>query len=76
MKKAALLKTTNLLIALAFAVLALSSGMAKMFPDLAIPSFTIHEYAGYLFFVLAIIHIYLNWTWIRSTFFKKTGQQR
>jgi cytochrome b561 len=76
MKKPALLKITNLLIALAFAILAVSSGTAKFVPDLAMPAFKIHEYTGYLFFVLAVIHIYLNWTWIRSTFFKKTAQPK
>ena len=29
----------------------------------------IHEIAGIVFFILALLHIYLNWQWIKSQVF-------
>jgi len=31
----------------------------------------IHLFGGFLMIVIAAIHVFLNWTWIRSTYFKK-----
>lgn len=31
----------------------------------------LHKPGGFVFFALAIIHIVLNWSWIKSTYFKK-----
>jgi cytochrome b561 len=74
MKKTSLLRTVNLLIAIAFAVLALSSAAARIAPDVSETAFEIHEYTGYVFVVLTILHITLNWTWIKANFFKKTSK--
>jgi cytochrome b561 len=72
MKKVIELKTVNLLIAGAFALLAATSLLPKIAPDLAEVSFEIHEYTGYLFFFLALAHIALNWSWVKSNFLKKS----
>lgn len=72
MKKAIVLKTVNLLIAGAFALLAATSLLPKIAPDLAEASLEIHEYTGYLFFVLSLAHIALNWSWVKSNFLKKS----
>jgi high-affinity K+ transport system ATPase subunit B len=32
---------------------------------------TVHQFAGYSFFILVIIHIIFNWAWIKNNFFKK-----
>ena len=71
MKKSSMLKAVNLLIAIAFALLAATSAISKIVPDKAPVFFEIHELAGYVFFLLAIIHIALNWPWIKANFLKK-----
>jgi hypothetical protein len=73
MKKAIVLKTANLLIAGAFALLAATSLLPKIAPDMAEVSLEIHEYTGYLFFILAVAHIALNWSWVKSNFLKKSN---
>ena len=30
-----------------------------------------HEYNGYAIGIVALVHIYFNWTWIKANFFKK-----
>jgi hypothetical protein len=35
---------------------------------------TLHLIIGYVLFGIIILHIYLNWTWIKSTFFKKRSK--
>jgi hypothetical protein len=30
-----------------------------------------HVYGGYAIGIVIVIHLYLNWTWIRNTYFKK-----
>jgi len=32
---------------------------------------TVHQVMGFVFFILAILHIIFNWTWIKNNFFKK-----
>jgi cytochrome b561 len=71
MKKATMLKTANLLVAIAFAVLATTSAVSKVAPDLSEVFFEIHELTGYVFFLLVVIHIVLNWSWVKANFFKR-----
>lgn len=71
MKKYTMLKTVNLLVAITFAVLAVTSGISKIIPDLSPVLFEIHEITGYVFFLLIIMHIILNWSWVKANFFKK-----
>jgi hypothetical protein len=73
MKKSTQLKTVNALIAFAFVILAASAAIAKIVPDLSESVFEIHIYAGYAFFIFAIAHIALNWSWIKANVFKSRG---
>lgn len=31
----------------------------------------IHEFAGIMFFLTGILHLYYNWGWVRANFLKK-----
>ncbi len=31
----------------------------------------VHEYNGFLLSLLILIHLYLNWSWVKATFFRK-----
>ncbi|MCX5714011.1 MAG: hypothetical protein NT033_04205 [Candidatus Omnitrophica bacterium] len=33
--------------------------------------FEIHEYNGYLFVALVLVHLFLNWGWIRANIIKR-----
>jgi hypothetical protein len=68
MKKATLLKIVNLGIALLLVVVAGSAMAASLFHA---QTFELHQYAGYAFVLFAVFHIVLNWTWIKSNFFKR-----
>jgi len=68
MKKATLLKIVNVLMALLFVNMAVTGVFSGAIGDLVD---LVHVKAGYLFIALAALHIILNWTWIKSTFFKK-----
>jgi hypothetical protein len=35
---------------------------------------TLHLIIGYILFGIIILHLYLNWTWIKSNFFKKRSK--
>jgi hypothetical protein len=73
MKKVQLLKIVNPI--LAFIALAqFASAIALTLFGGMIPYETIrkfHGLNGFLFFAVITVHIILNWTWIRSNFFKK-----
>jgi hypothetical protein len=70
MNKAQLLKVTNLVLFISAAlqivtVLALPLNINKrMF-------FEIHKYNGFLFIALIIIHLALNWSWVKATYLKR-----
>jgi hypothetical protein len=32
---------------------------------------TIHVWGGYFLFCIIVLHIFLNWPWIKTTYFKK-----
>jgi len=67
MKKQTQLKVVNVVVALLFIVQA-GSGMAHSFiPDQV---FVIHGYTGFAFAIFVVLHLILNWTWIRSNLFK------
>jgi hypothetical protein len=38
------------------------------------PAKNVHVIGGYVLLILVGMHIFLNWTWIKSTFFKKKRQ--
>ena len=31
----------------------------------------LHEWGGYLFVAAAVVHVALNWNWVKATFFRK-----
>ncbi|MDD2752657.1 MAG: DUF4405 domain-containing protein [Candidatus Omnitrophica bacterium] len=34
----------------------------------------VHEYNGFVFVLLALTHLTLNWSWVKANFFKKLKQ--
>ncbi len=70
MMKQKILRFVNFLLFIVLLVLAISVVMYKITQGDEIWS-ELHEQFGIAFFVLIIGHIYLNWGWIKTTFFKK-----
>lgn len=69
MNKPKLLKIINPLLLLVFICLA-STGLLHNF--LPYEFFhLVHSKLGYTFVLLSVIHIYLNWNWIKNLIFKK-----
>ena len=71
MSKNEMLRYVNLPLALSFLI---QAGTAlTIFSDIKVPNkdllFGIHEYNGLCLIALASSHIFLNWSWIRVTFF-------
>lgn len=73
MDKTGALKIVNPILACSFLVQVITSII--IFFDIKIPNresvFEIHEYNGLLLIALAIIHITLNWGWIKANIFKR-----
>ena len=68
-KKASILKIINPIVGLLF----LSQAGLGIFHEI-IPYeifHAIHGPLGYIFTLLVVSHIYLNWNWIKTNFFKK-----
>ncbi|MBI4711175.1 MAG: DUF4405 domain-containing protein [Candidatus Omnitrophica bacterium] len=79
MNKSEMLRFSNLPLALSFLI---QAGTAlTIFLKIKVPNknllFEIHEYNGLALITLATLHIFLNWSWIRVTFFpaKKRPEQ-
>ena len=71
MKKAALLKIINPIMALLFITQALSGIFHGYLMEVSYEAFEIiHEIGGYIFIFLVVFHFILNWNWIKNTFFK------
>jgi hypothetical protein len=71
MNKNEMLRFVNLPLALSFLI---QAGTAlTIFSKIKVPNkgllFEIHEYNGLCLITLATVHIFLNWAWIRVTFF-------
>jgi hypothetical protein len=69
MKKASILKFLNPLLFLAAFIQIITVVIIKTIPTSQI--FTIHEYNGYTLAVIILLHLILNWNWIRLTYFKQ-----
>lgn len=53
-------------------VLALNQIVTGLFRDvLPDEAFELHEWCGYLFAGAAVVHVILNWNWVKATFFRK-----
>lgn len=74
MKKQKALKVVNIFLVLAFLITALSLIFYKMIPS-AIQGeeylYEMHELAGTIFIIVGLIHLILNFSWIKSMYFKK-----
>lgn len=70
MNKIKLLKTVNFLLVTSFVLQAIS--VIAMVMEIA-PGwlYRIHGINGIAFILLAIIHILLNWSWIKANFLKR-----
>jgi hypothetical protein len=76
MTKASALKIVNPVLA-GVAVLQAATAILFTFFSEVIPYGQvrlIHLITGYVLFGIVALHIYLNWTWIKSTFFKKRSK--
>ncbi len=74
MKKQSLLKFLNFILLIVFFLVALSMILYRWGSESLQGSETmseIHETSGTVLFFMVILHLVLNWTWIRSTYFKK-----
>jgi len=74
MKKQGLLKFLNIVLLIAFSLVALSMILYRWGTESLQGSETmveIHETAGTVFFFVAILHLILNWTWIQNTYLKR-----
>lgn len=36
----------------------------------------IHEFAGILFFIVGLLHLYYNWGWVRSNILKRNKHKK
>lgn len=73
MKKTTLLKIVNFIVAILFIVQAATGIGHSWLPE---QIFIVHGYTGFAFTFFIIVHIVLNWSWVRSNFInrKKTQQ--
>ncbi|HUI92371.1 MAG TPA: DUF4405 domain-containing protein [Chitinivibrionales bacterium] len=74
--KTTALKYVNPALAIFVLAQAVTAVLFTFFSDV-IPFGTVrqlHLITGYILFALIILHTYLNWTWIKSTFFKKRSK--
>ena len=69
MKRASWLKVINVLLFLSFLCQALT-GLGRSYIPYDI-FMKIHLNCGVLLVILALIHVWLNWTWIKNNLFKK-----
>ncbi len=71
MKRKTLLKIVNPLLALAFLSQALTGIFHTSVMKISYELFEyIHGYGGYVLVTLGVVHIALNWNWIKANFFK------
>ena len=71
------LKIVNPLLGLALGWVFFTVAVRKAAPDLMPREFfrNAHPLGGYAVFVLALIHLVLNWGWVKSAYFKKKKDQ-
>lgn len=70
MNKRTLLLITNTVLLLAFLTQITTVILLKIFGSHAV--LEIHENVGLVLILSAIMHVYLNWSWIRSNIFKQS----
>ena len=69
MKKSTMLKITNVVLLLLF----VNQALAGLFNDFISRGLfeLLYEFGGIVLIITVLIHLILNWGWIRSTFFKR-----
>ena len=74
MKKQSALKIVNIFLLVFFLLAAVSMILYRWGPSNlqgTMSLYTLHSYSGIFFFLVGIIHLLLNGTWIKNTYFKK-----
>ena len=72
MNKPALLKIVNPILVLLFLTQALTGVFHDAVQEISYESFKIiHGLGGYIFMLVALVHVILNWQWIQSNFLKR-----
>jgi hypothetical protein len=73
MNKIELLRSVNAVLLITFIIQAGTGVMLFFSLDVGNPEFVanIHKYIGLLFIILALLHVYLNWGWLRANFLTK-----
>ena len=74
MKKTTALKIVNPIIGILFVVQAASGMFHELIPYEVFS--TIHVPVGLLLTLSVVLHVYLNWTWIVTTFFVKNEHKK
>ena len=73
MNKAVALRIVNMTLFFSFVTQVITSIIILL--RIKIPhtqlTFEIHEYNGLFMLIIAVVHITLNWGWIKANFFKK-----
>ena len=70
MKKADLLKVINIILALDFIIIA-GTALSRNYIIETGYYRQLHAYPGFLLIVLVATHLFLNWNWVKTAYFKK-----
>ena len=70
-----LLKIVNFLLMLVFPVVSLTGILQYLFPRFFYFG-PIHKPFGLAFFILAVIHVFLNRSWIKANYIKGRGKSK
>jgi len=79
MKKQKILKIVNMFLFIAFLFTMLSIIIYKIIPSPLQGDETIgmiHGYSGIFFFFIGLIHLVLNWQWVKTQYFNKKGVKK
>ena len=72
MSKSVLLRAVNYLLFISFAIQAIAGLILFFSPDSSEMIAQIHKYNGVALTILVLLHIALNWGWVKSVFIKRT----
>ena len=70
MKKTELLKVVNIILALDFLIIAGTALLRDFIIETGYYR-QLHAYPGFLLIALVAVHLFLNWNWVKGTYFKK-----
>lgn len=78
MKKVAWLRLVNVFVMLSFCIVTLSMVLYKFIPSpLQYHEVVgeVHEISGIVFILLIVVHLSLNWNWVKAQYLKKRGKK-